>query len=454
LTEGMYVILIEDSVANSCSVTKSYTVTEPTSIIVTQDNITDVLCFGEHTGQIDITISGGTPISTSPNPYQITWTHDSGTTYNTEDLTGVPAGTYEVEVADANGCLQRASFVINEPTEIHINATITDATDCFDPNSGGIDLIVSGGVQPYSFVWSNGSKSEDLTAIPADNYSVTVTDAYGCSSTETYRIIRQLPLDAQVVTNVQTDCDSKNIIQENELIISRGFPPYSVSWSYGDVDSVNPNIMRTGSNGTAVATITDSSGCTITRNVTIDLLQLGDPDFTKSSVFQTDYSIWAIKDPITFTNTSTGDIQGVMWDFGDGNTSTEENPTHTYTNATAYQVKLTVLYPYGCEYSIERTIEVTKGYEIKIPTGFSPNGDGTNDIFRPVHYGIEKINIYIYDTWGGLLYTEEDTINNFKGWDGTVDGKSLENGNYIYQLEALSRNGIEYKKTGIFTILR
>lgn len=454
LEGGTYVLLVEDSVANSCSVTKSYTITEPTALTIALDNITDVLCFGDNTGKINITISGGTPIPTNPSRYQIMWTHNSsGATYNSEDLSGVPAGTYEVEVIDANGCIQYASFVIDEPTEIHINATVTDATDCSDPNSGSIDLTVSGGIQPYRFVWSNGSTAEDLTTIPANNYTVTVTDANGCVATDTYRIIRQLPLEAHIVTNLQTDCITKTVIQENELIITRGFPPYTVSWSYGDVDSTNQNIMRTGSNGVAVATITDNSGCTVTENVLINLLQLGDPDFIMNSIFHTDYSIWAINDPISFTNTSTGDAQGFMWDFGDGTTSTDENPTHIYTNAIPYQVKLTVSYPYGCTYSIERTIDVSKGYEIEIPTGFSPNKDGVNDIFKPIHLGVQQITMYIYDTWGGVLYAEEGPANTFKGWDGTVYGKPLENGNYIYQLEALSRNGIEIQKTGGVTLL-
>ena len=67
---------------------------------------------------------------------------------------------------------------------------------------------------------------------------------------------------------------------------------------------------------------------------------------------------------------------------------------------------------------------------------------------------MQQVKMHIYDTWGGLLYTEESTSNTFTGWDGTLDGKPLENGNYIYQVEALSRNGIEIQKTGPFTLLK
>jgi len=606
LEEGIYVLLVVDSVANSCSVSQSYTITEPAPFTVSLDSKTDVLCFGDATGEINITVNGGTPIVGGATPYQFVWTHDSGTTYYTEDLSGVPAGTYdlvatdangcnatlqviltqptqivfnptttditcygyndgsitlnpaggvppysiswsdlgngtsrtnlspgiftatitdaigcvvsedieiidapifslqgstsssiscfgandgsinltvtggvaplqltwsddptagiqrnnlapgiyEVEVIDADSCIQRETFVINEPQELTLSAQINDAIDCTDPNSGAIDLIVNGGTLPYTFAWSNGSLSEDLTAIPANNYSVTVTDANGCTAIGAYTIIRQEPLEATIVSNIQVDCDAKEVIQENELIITGGFPPYSVSWSYGDVDNSNPNIMRTDTNGIAVATITDNNNCVITQNVTVNLLQLGDPDFIMDSAFHTDYNVWAIDDPITFTNTSTGDAQGFSWNFGDGTTSTDENPMHTYVKEGTYQITFTVAYGYGCSYSIQRTIEVVRGYEIEVPDAFSPNKDGVNDVFRPVYLGMQQVKMHIYDTWGGLLYTEESTSNTFTGWDGTLDGKPLENGNYIYQVEALSRNGIEIQKTGPFTLLK
>ena len=606
LMEGTYVLLIEDSVANSCDASQSFIVTEPAAFTATLDNKTDVLCYGDATGEINVTVSGGTPIPANPNQYQFVWTHDSGTTYTTEDLSSIPAGIYnlvatdangcdatlqvtitqptqivfnptttditcygyddgsiiinptggvtpyaitwsdlgngttrtnlspgtytvtitdatgcvvsedieiidapifslqgstatdiscfgendgsidltvtggvaplqltwnddpsagiqrnnlaagiyEVEVVDADNCIQRATFVINEPQDLALSAQITDAIDCTDPNSGAIDLIVTGGTLPYSFSWSNGSTSEDLTAIPANNYSVTITDANGCMISDAYQVIRQEPLEANVVTTIISECDTKKVSQENELIITGGFPPYTISWSYGEVDSITPTIMRTDINGTAVATITDDNGCVITQNIAINLLQLGDPEFTMDSSFQTDYSVWAIDDPISFTNISTGDAQGFLWDFGDGTTATIENPTHTYVSEGTYQITFTVSYAYGCTYTIQRTIEVVKGYEIEVPNAFTPNKDGVNDVFRPVYLGMQQVKIRIYDTWGGLLYTEESTTNIFNGWDGTLNGKPLENGNYIYQVDAISRNGIEIQKTGPFTLLK
>ena len=244
------------------------------------------------------------------------------------------------------------------------------------------------------------------------------------------------------------------MVQVNELFITGGFPPHTISWSYGNVDTNNPTIMRTSTKGNAVATITDSIGCTTSVIVPVNLLYLGDADFNMDSSFFTDFNIWAINDPISFTNTSTGDPQGFNWDFGDGNTSTDENPIHSYVSEGTYQITLTVDYAYGCSYTIAYTIIVGRGYEIEMPNAFTPNGDGVNDNFRPVYLGMKEVKLEIYDTWGGLLYVESSTTNTFVGWDGTVDGKPIENGNYIYQLTATARNDLEIQKTGPFTLIK
>ena len=75
-------------------------------------------------------------------------------------------------------------------------------------------------------------------------------------------------------------------------------------------------------------------------------------------------------------------------------------------------------------------------------------------MFRPVYLGMREVKMSIYDTWGGLLYSEASTSNIFNGWDGFVDGKPAENGNYIFQVEAISRNDIKIAKTGPLTLIK
>jgi gliding motility-associated-like protein len=605
LDAGQYVLMVEDTGTNSCSVSETYVINEPLALQVSLDSKTDILCNGDSTGAINISVSGGTTFTSVARDYQFNWVHDSGATYITEDLSNIPAGTYDLTVTDANGCsetlqvvlteptavifnptttdincygyndgsitinptggvtpyvltwsdlgngttrtnlspgtytttivdgnncthienitildapifaingtktdiscfgandgsidltitggvaplvlswnddptpglqrnnlgpgvydvtitgadgcIQAETYVINEPIGLQISAVTTDAFDCTDPNSGAIDITVAGGTLPLQFLWNNGATTEDLTAIPAGNYAVTVTDANSCQITENFTIIRQTPLSANVVSTIDSNCITKDVVQVNELFITGGFPPHTISWSYGNVDTSDPTIMRTSVNGNAVATITDSIGCTTSVIVPVNLLYLGDADFNMDSSFFTDFNIWAINDPISFTNTSTGDPQGFNWDFGDGNTSTDENPIHSYVSEGTYQITLTVDYAYGCSYTVAYTIVVGRGYEIEMPNAFTPNSYGVNDTFRPVYLGMKEVKLEIYDTWGGLLYVESSTTNSFVGWDGTVDGKPIENGNYIYQLTATARNDLEIQKTGPFTLIK
>lgn len=129
--------------------------------------VDSVKCFGASNGAIDLTISGGT------SPYQVEW--DDGST--TEDLTGLGAGKYQVYVEDSNGMTGFRHFTLQTPEEIIIDYVAT-------PASGDIDITVTGGRPPYTYLWSNGSTSQDQSGLEFGTYTVQVTDALGCTASE------------------------------------------------------------------------------------------------------------------------------------------------------------------------------------------------------------------------------------------------------------------------------
>jgi len=133
-------------------------------------------CNGSSDGSIDIAVAGG------DGNYTYSWSNG----LETEDLNNLIAGTYTLTATDGNSCSASVSETIQEPAPIEISVTITDAVS---GNDGGADITVTGGTNSgYSFSWSDGSTSEDLVNVAAGNYTVTVTDANGCTVTQTFAI--------------------------------------------------------------------------------------------------------------------------------------------------------------------------------------------------------------------------------------------------------------------------
>ena len=102
---------------------------------------------------------------------------------NSQDLTGLSSGTYTVTITDANGCNATQSATITQPAaSLSASASSTQQVSCFGGNNGTATVAVSGGTTPYSYSWSNGANTQNLTGLVSGTYSVTVTDANGCTS--------------------------------------------------------------------------------------------------------------------------------------------------------------------------------------------------------------------------------------------------------------------------------
>ncbi|MEM7103845.1 MAG: T9SS type A sorting domain-containing protein [Bacteroidota bacterium] len=171
LSSGYYGLTVTDT--NNC--------TWSDSTLVLNENgpdanttVIDVSCFGLSDGSITLEMISGTA------PFTYTWS--GGMT--TQNISGQPAGNYKVTILDANNCLNLIEFVINEPQPIVISST-----EWIENDLGQIDLEVSGGSPDYTFVWSNGSTTEDLSDLEEGIYTVTVTDFHGCTETAEVIII-------------------------------------------------------------------------------------------------------------------------------------------------------------------------------------------------------------------------------------------------------------------------
>ncbi len=255
LAPGTYTVIITD--ANGCSTTASAVVNGPASPISVSVSVTDVLCFGDATGAIDITtVTGGIA------PYSFSWSNGD----NTEDLSYIPAGSYTGTVTDAAGCTFSATVTVAGPASALSASAVSTNVQCNGASTGMIDLTVTGGTAPYTYDWiNNGATTEDLDSIPAGTYDVEVTDANGCTVSATIVITEPatgISVSNAVVTNVSCNGGTDGAV---DITVTGGTPPYSYSWSNGSIGQDLNNVPADVYTGT----VTDAAGCTFTASVTV-----------------------------------------------------------------------------------------------------------------------------------------------------------------------------------------
>lgn len=440
LSAGIYTITITD--ANNC--VKSFPVEiEEAPLFLIEPVVTQMSCAGENDARIVLNFQGGIA------PVTVKWDDDATAGVERNNLS---PGTYSVIIQDGSSCSIQESFTIHNILPLQLSANVTDALECDDANSGAIDLLISGGTLPYQVVWSNGAVTEDLVNIPANTYNVTVTDANGCVIEGSWNVNRFEPLIVWIDTQTEVDCEAKTVSQSFVAMASGGVPPFQFNWSSGDISGNNNQIMHTAVKGLVILDVTDSLGCTARYSLEVQTPILGDANFEASSFGYSNYGLFSIQDPIQFMNTATGDYESVLWDFGDGRFSSEDNPQHTYLKTGNYVITQTVTYPFGCVYRHVVTLTVEKGYKLILPNAFTPNNDHINDFFGPEHIGLKKLKLNIYDTWGTLIYSESgDAI---RGWDGMIKGQEAENGNYYYTFTAFTFYESVVEKKGPFVFIK
>ncbi len=215
--------------------------------------VTNVKCNGESNGSIDITASGGTP------PYTYLW--NDGVT--TEDRNNLLAGRYNVTVTDKNGCSENTTTItVNQPSKLNVTYTATKVT-CFGGNDGSINLTVTGGTPPYTFIWNDGVTTEDRDNLVANFYGVKVTDANGCSQTLKIHVHTPPHVGATYTTTPATS----NKICDGSVTITGtgGRPPYTYIWQ----DNYNGGTRNNLCPGKYYVCVIDKANCVDTIKVIV-----------------------------------------------------------------------------------------------------------------------------------------------------------------------------------------
>ena len=274
LIKDTYDLQITD--ANSCvkNFNDIVVIDQPADISILPVSITHVDCNGEATGEISITPTGGT------GPYIFAWTGPNSFTSSDEDITGLEAGSYDLTITDAQGCVKDfLNNVVNENTSITASFILSDLS-CNSAGDGAIDATIGGGTPAYTFSWSgdNGYSNtvdEDISGLDAANYTLTVTDALGCiQAFPAQPITEPAPLTA---TFVKTDvtcfgADDGTI----NVTAAGGTMPYSYSWSGPGTFSSTAEDISGLEPGAYSLDLSDDNGCFIAYPDAVTIIEPSD----------------------------------------------------------------------------------------------------------------------------------------------------------------------------------
>jgi|GEM_PF-2796966 len=251
LAAGTYTYDIQSSLG--CTLSGEVTVTERERLTVATEKI-DNLCANACAGEISLTISGG------KKPYNIQWTHGS----SVKNPKSLCSGTYGYRVQDAFGCVVEGTVEIQEPPALVFQSATIGHVSCYQGKDGLIKPVIAGGTTPYTYVWSTGATTPELSEIKRGTYTLSVTDANGCAIHKSYTVTEPggLTLLSTVKSNPSCTGYSDGWIQIEPY---GGVGPYSVSWDNGMTGTQISGLSA----GAYQLVLTDSKGCSMERRVVI-----------------------------------------------------------------------------------------------------------------------------------------------------------------------------------------
>ena len=365
----------------------------------------------------------------------------------TQTTTVYTSGTYTVMVTDTNGCSSTSSGVTVTANPLPGLPTITASGPTTLCQGGSVTLTSS---YPTGNLWSTGSSNASIVVNTSGTYTVVNTNSFGCSSA---------PASIAVTVNPNPLVDISSLVIDSAfcglssgaisgVTVSSGTSPYVYTWydATGNVAG-NGSSLSNLSAGTYYLVVTDNNGC---ADTTGNLVVPG-TNGVQVNLTATPLSGYAPLN-VEFTATTTQAVSQYYWDMtSTGYTTSTDTTSFLYTSAGSYDVTVTVTDNNGCTDSDTITILVDEEITIEVPNVFTPNGDGSNDLFLINTTGIDYLKVSIYDRWGVLVAVVEG-VN--AGWDGrATNGMRAVDGTYYFVLDCITYQGAAINKTGFVTLL-
>lgn len=428
LNEGEYTIEIVDEVG--CATTRTASMVNLGSPTIALDQQVDIDCTTA-AGHVEVSASGGT------EPY--TYTMDGEDYGDVSIFRDLAAGSYDIQVSDANTCLDDLTVDVDDNTPTLIENVEAVSTNCGE-DDGVISIRATGSALQYTLDGTNFQSAADFYDMPAGTYTVQVVDDMGCSETQTIEVPASDAVEIPTVQVTNTTCGLDNGVLTFVQSTTQDLQ-YSISNQPYQAINVYPNLTP-GDYEIFIINGEDCEGATQVNIEPSEPLIIEETNTTRSSCGANDGRI---------------DIR----------TNADFKIAAYYLNGELAGDELVGLAPDmysvlvvdvdGCSDSTMVNVAKEK-CNIFVPNAFSPNNDGANDFFEiviPLHFNISIESFAVYDRWGNPMY--EDYPPNGEAsmsWDGTVNGKPANMGVYVYTMIYIDENDRKQVLAGDVMLMR
>ncbi len=397
--------------------------------------------------QCDVTVNINPEVSGGFGIYQYMWTGNGDPISNNTNLTYLVEQSTDIQLVVTDDCQATGSdnIVVTIP-QVTVTAFLPDAfeaTTCLDDIL--LPAISDGGIGQKTYTWTVDGDLQTSTTQPfflynpAMGQNVVMTAEDECQNMASDSTF--IPFDFPKV-EIETSPDTsicKNTTAALRVSVLQSSGGVHINW--GQSDSSVYVVKPKGSQYYTVV-VTDTCGMKAENTIHVNIRNVkADFDYEYLPYYG-----------LAFTNYSRAMEPSYLWDFGDKETSEAINPKHYYNDIVPYRVVLTVTDNIGCKDSIGLTTEPP--LEIFIPTSFTPNGDGINDLFGVVGTNVFEFEIRIFDRWGNLVFHSMDIDEK---WNGSNNGNGYQSGAQVYNYIIRYKGEKEedaVEKTGSITVVR
>jgi gliding motility-associated-like protein len=420
LCPGQVIVTVTD-VAGGCMAVDTITVVQIPGLNISMDSTNNTNCNSVCDGTATATVTGSTGTVT------YAWSNGGP---NTPVLSGLCAGTYTVTATDAAGCSAIDSVIIIDGIPLALTVDTVIKANCLNTNDGGVQITATGGIVAYSYNWTgpNGftSANQNIGFLFVGTYYITVTDQNGCTVTDSAIVTANTNLSVSL--SDQFICDGADSVTLNPTVTGANGAIVYQWYNLAGAVIGNDSILKVGTPSDTTTYIVGvvSGGCSAVDTAIVAPGQIPDVDAGVGQTIIRGQEVKLGGNPTTSWGGST-----FLWS-PDNNLSDPlvANPIATPTITTLYTVTVTNIV--GCSNSDTVTITVNK--KLKVISGFTPNGDGSNDTWELDF--LEKYpgaQIDVYNRWGELLFHSEDGYKT--PWDGRFEGEPVPVGTYYYVID-------------------